>query len=43
MNDSYLAFQTYWPRVMAMLWDNELLADKLVRMGTPPALPGREA
>ena len=39
----YLAFQTFWPRVMAMLWDNQLLAAKLVRMGTPPALPGQES
>lgn len=38
---SYLGFQTYWPRVMSLLWDNDLLARKLIYMGTPKPLEGR--
>ena len=34
----YFAFQTYWPRIMATLWENKALANTLVRMGTPPDL-----
>jgi hypothetical protein len=31
----YLSFQTYWPRVMALLWDNTVLARRLQETGTP--------
>ncbi len=31
----YFAFQTYWPRIMASLWDDRALAHTLLRMGTP--------
>ncbi len=35
MSESYLAFQTYWPGMMAALWRNELLAEAIVEHGTP--------
>ncbi len=35
MSESYLAFQTYWPGMMAALWRNEPLADAIVNTGTP--------
>ena len=31
----YFAFQTYWPRIMASLWDDRALAHTLLRMGMP--------
>lgn len=31
----YFAFQTYWPRIMASLWDDRALARTLVGMGAP--------
>ena len=37
----YFAFQTYWPKIMASLWDDRALANALVRMGTPRELAGR--
>jgi hypothetical protein len=30
----YLKFQTYWPQVMATIWDFQELAQRLVRLGT---------
>lgn len=30
----YLAYQTYWQRIMLSLWDNRLLARRLLKMGT---------
>jgi len=30
----YLSLQTYWPGIMAAMWDNRLLARRLVKMGT---------
>ena len=30
----YLKFQTYWPQVMATIWDCQELAQRLVRLGT---------
>ncbi len=36
----YFSFQTYWPKIMASLWDDRALARTLVRMGTPRALEG---
>lgn len=30
----YLALETYWSRIMEGLWDNHLLARRLVKMGT---------
>lgn len=35
MNESYLAFQTYWPGMMAALWGNEPLTRAIVDAGTP--------
>ncbi len=35
VNQSYLAFQTYWPGMMSALWNNEPLADSIVSTGTP--------
>jgi hypothetical protein len=35
VNQSYLAFQTYWPGMMSALWNNEPLADSIVNTGTP--------
>ena len=32
---SYFAFQTHWPQIMATLWDNRLLARKILGLGTP--------
>lgn len=32
--DRYLAFQTYWPRVMDALWDNRTLARMVTETGT---------
>lgn len=39
----YFAFQTYWPRIMASLWDDRALARTLLKMGAPaaPERPGR--
>lgn len=34
VSDSYLSLETYWPCVMDGLWDNRLLARKLVSMGS---------
>ena len=34
----YFSFQTYWPRIMASLWDDRALANTLLRMGTPRTL-----
>lgn len=34
----YFSFQTYWPRIMASLWDDRALANTLTRMGTPRSL-----
>lgn len=31
----YFAFQTYWPRIMASLWEDRVLARVLMKMGTP--------
>ena len=31
----YFAFQTYWPRIMASLWDDRALARTLDVMGSP--------
>ena len=30
----YLQLQTFWPRIMVTLWDNKLLARRLLKMGT---------
>ena len=30
----YLSILTYWPRIMESLWDNHLVARRLVKMGT---------
>ena len=38
----YFAFQTYWPRIMATLWDDKALARSLTTMGTPKALSRQE-
>lgn len=35
--DSYFSFQTYWPQIMAALWDNAELARQILPPGTPPA------
>ena len=35
----YFAFQTYWPRIMASLWEDRALARALEKMGQPRALP----
>lgn len=43
MSDSYLALQTFWPRVMVMLWDDALLARKLIQMGTPTKIAQQSA
>lgn len=32
---SYFSLQTYWPRIMASLWDDKALAHRLTVMGTP--------
>ena len=34
----YFSFQTYWPRIMASLWDDRALAATLLRTGTPQAV-----
>ncbi|WP_232204036.1 hypothetical protein [Atopobium sp. oral taxon 810] len=34
----YLEFQTYWPRVMSMLWDDHLIARKILQSGTVQSL-----
>ena len=34
----YFAFQTYWPRIMASLWEDRVLAHTLMVMGQPKAL-----
>lgn len=39
-SESYLAFQTYWPGMMAALWCNEPLANAILNAGTP-RLPQR--
>lgn len=31
----YFAFQTYWPRIMASLWNDRALAHTLEKMGSP--------
>lgn len=31
----YFSFQTYWPKIMASLWNDRALAATLVKMGTP--------
>lgn len=31
----YFAFQTYWPRIMASLWEDRILARTLMLTGTP--------
>ncbi len=42
--NSYLSFQTYWPRVMALLWDNKIVANRLLNLGIPkPIDPRRKA
>ena len=35
--ESYLAFQTYWPGMMAALWRNDPLARAILDSGTPKA------
>ena len=37
----YFAFQTYWPRIMASLWDDRALARTLTRMGAPAPVKRR--
>ena len=37
---SYFAFQTYWPKIMGTLWQDALLARRLVHSGTPVAQDG---
>ena len=37
MSESYLAFQTYWPGMMSALWNNQPLAEAIVKSGTPQA------
>ena len=39
----YFAFQTYWPQIMASLWDDRALASALVRMGTPREVSRRRS
>jgi hypothetical protein len=34
MANRYLSLLTYWPRIMESLWDNRLLARRLIKMGT---------
>lgn len=34
MSSRYLSLLTYWPRIMESLWDNRLLARRLVKLGT---------
>ena len=34
----YFAFQTYWPQIMASLWEDRVLAHTLMVMGQPKAL-----
>lgn len=41
--DAYLEFQTYWPRVMSLLWDDHLIARKLVQLGTVQSLHPQSA
>ena len=35
VSESYIAFQTYWPGMMASLWGNEQIAHSIVETGTP--------
>ena len=37
----YFAFQTYWPRIMASLWDDRALAHTLLEMGEPKPVGGQ--
>ena len=37
----YFAFQTYWPRIMASLWEDRALAHTLMVMGQPKQLQQR--
>lgn len=34
VSSRYLSLQTYWPQIMNSLWDNRLLARRLIKMGT---------
>ena len=34
VSSRYLSLQTYWPQIMESLWNNRLLARRLVKMGT---------
>ena len=36
----YFAFQTFWPRIMASLWDDRALARTLLTMGEPKPIDG---
>lgn len=42
VSESYLAFQTYWPGMMAALWCNEPLAYSIIDSGTPKRHPRRK-
>ena len=35
VSSSYFAFLTHWPRVMSTLWDNRLLAQRVLLTGVP--------
>lgn len=39
---TYLEFQTFWPRIMASLWDDENLAEKVLATGTPASRKDRQ-
>lgn len=41
VSQNYLSFQTYWPGMMAALWNNEPLAKALIQTGTPQQTRGR--
>ncbi|MBR3327368.1 MAG: glycosyltransferase [Atopobiaceae bacterium] len=41
VSQNYLSFQTYWPGMMAALWNNEPLAKALIQTGTPQRTRGR--
>lgn len=36
---SYLSFQTYWPRMMELMWNNDLIARRILATATPDAMP----
>lgn len=43
MASSYFAFETYWPQVMGCLWENKLVAGRLLASGVPrPVAQGEE-